>query len=298
MIGSSLPGRLPDLPAGAPAGPLAGKRVVVTQAVHQAPELGALLTGCGAIPLFYPCIAITPPADTRALDAALAAAAAGAYDWIVITSANTVQVMALRLEQLGRTPHLPPGVHLAAIGTSTAEAVVQHFGRGADLLPDDSVAEGLAAALAAVTQPGQRMLVPQADIARPALVQGLTAAGLDVTAVAAYRTTLGSGGVALHALLAAGPGGLEGVDAITFTSPSTVRNLLARLEQEGGAPLAPRALEHVVLGCIGPVTAAALSATGLQAAAAATVVATNQSLEGLVAALSAYYQDSICTQQL
>ena len=106
------------------------------------------------------------------------------------------------------------------------------------------------------------MLVPQADIARPALVQGLTAAGLNVTALAAYRTTMGSGGVALRELLVEGAGGGEGVDAITFTSPSTVRNLLARLEQEGGDALDLGTLQHVVLACIGPVTADAMHAAG------------------------------------
>ena len=278
------------------AGPLEGKRVVVTQAVHQAPELGALLAGCGAVPLFYPCIAIEPPADTTELDRALAAAAAGYYDWLVITSANTVLVLAGRLQALGIEPATLVGVRLAAIGVPTAEAVAQYFGRAADLVPDDSKAEGLVYALTAGTDPvaksGQRLFVPQADIARPTLVQGLTAAGLDVTTVAAYRTTIGSGGVQLRKLLAEGAGGGEGVDAITFTSPSTVRNLLTRLEQEGSAPADLATLQHVVLACIGPVTADAMEAAGLPPQAAATVVAAKQSLEGLVEALSTYYRDA------
>lgn len=283
--------------AGEPAGPLAGKRVVVTQAVHQAPELGVLLANGGAVPLFYPCIAIEPPADTTELDKALAVAAAGYYDWIVITSANTVLVLADRLRALGLAPGALADVHLAAIGAPTAEAVAVHFGRSADLVPEESKAEGLVQALTSgpnpVTRPGERLLVPQADIARPALVQGLTGAGLNVRALAAYRTVIGSGGVALHALLAGGTSRGEGVDAITFTSPSTVRNLLARLEQEGGAPLDLSLLRHVVLACIGSITADAVGAAGLQAAAGATLVAAQQSLEGLVDALSAYYRDTL-----
>lgn len=288
MMPAALGDSLSSSPADALAGPLGGKRVVVTQAVHQAPELGALLAGRGAVPLFYPCIAIEPPADTTELDRALAAAAAGYYDWLVITSANTVLVLRGRLQAMGLSPNALAGVHLAAIGAPTAEAVAQHLDRSADLVPDDSKAEGLAQALAAVAAPGERMLVPQADIARAALVQGLTAAGLNVTSLAAYRTTIGSGGVPLRKLLAEGPGSGEGVDAITFTSPSTARNLLARLEQEGGAPLDLNSLQRVVLACIGPVTADALVAAGLPP----TVVATKQSLEGLVEALITYYQDA------
>ncbi len=272
--------------------PLAGKRIVVTQAKHQSPELGALLADCGALPLFYPCIAIDPPADTTDLDAALAAAAAGYYDWIVITSANTVLVLADRLQQMGLACDALAVVRLAAIGAPSAEMVARHFGRRADLIPEDSKAEGLAQVLNTVTERGQRMLVPQADIARPVLVQALTEAGLDVTPVVAYRTTMGSGGVNLAALLAARQGRGDGsdgsslVDAITFTSPSTVRNLLARLAKEGGNS---SHLEGVVLACIGPITADALNAAGLPPA----IVATNQSLEGLVEALSDYFRNPL-----
>ncbi|MFN8469177.1 MAG: uroporphyrinogen-III synthase [Caldilineaceae bacterium] len=282
-LSGGLPGGLSD---DLPPSPIVGKRVVVTQAVHQAPELGALLAARGAVPHFYPCIAIEPPENTTELDKALAAAAAGYYDWLVVTSANTVLVLADRLQALGIAPGALADVRLAAIGVPTAEAVAHHLGRTADLVPDDSKAEGLVQALTAVTQRGQRMLVPQADIARPTLVQGLTAGGLDVTSLAAYRTTAGSGGVPLHELLAEGPG--KGVDAITFTSPSTVRNLLARLAQESGAPVDPSTLQQVVLACIGPVTADAMQAAGLPPQ----VVASKQSLEGLVEALSAYYRDA------
>jgi uroporphyrinogen-III synthase len=272
--------------------PLAGKRIVVTQAKHQAPELGALLTACGAIPLFYPCIAIEPPADTTDLDAALAAAAAGYYDWLVITSANTVLVLADRLQQMGLACDALAVVRVAAIGAPSAEMVARQFGRRADLIPEDSKAEGLAQVLKAVAERGQRMLVPQADIARPVLVQVLTEAGLDVTPVVAYRTTMGSGGVNLAALLAArqdrgdGSDGSGLVDAITFTSPSTVRNVFARLAKEGGDS---SHLKGVVLACIGPITADALNAAGLPPA----IVATNQSLEGLVEALNDYFRNPL-----
>jgi uroporphyrinogen-III synthase len=266
--------------AGAARGPLAGKQIVVTQATHQAPELAGLLAGAGAQPLLYPCIAIAPPADPVELDGALATLAAGGYDWLVITSANTVLALAARLHHLGVPPGALQGVRVAAIGTASDDALAEHLGRRADLVPDDSKAEGLAAALCAVVRPPQRVLLPQADLARPVLAEALAAAGLAVTPIVAYHTTLGGGGVDLPALLARA----GAVDAIAFTSPSTVRNLLARLTQEGGDR---RYLQRVLLACIGPVTADALHAAGLPPA----VAATNQSLEGLVAALIAYYRN-------
>lgn len=259
--------------------PLAGKRLVVTQASHQAPELAALLAVQGAEPLLYPCIAIEPPADTQALDGALAGTAAGRFDWVVLTSANTVRSLAQRMGTLGLPRSICGGTQVAAIGEATAEAAAILLGCKVDLLANESVAEGLAQTLLLSAQPRQRVLLPQGDLARAVLAQALTAGGLEVTSVAAYCTTVGSGGVDLPALLAQPCA----VDAITFTSSSTVRNLLRRLEQEGGDPadVIRERLAGVCLAAIGPVTAQTLRDCGLPAA----VVAKEQSLEGLAAAL-------------
>jgi uroporphyrinogen-III synthase len=262
------------------AAPLAGRHVVITQAAHQAPELAALLEECGATALLYPCIAVEPPHDSTELDGALAAVAAGHYDWLVLTSANTVRVLDQRVRALNLPPSMWSGVNIAAIGPATGEAAAHTFGRGADLVPEDNVAEGLARALQNAVPRGRRLLLPQADIARPVLARSLTAAGVDVVPVVAYHTTLGSGGVDLPALLAARP---AAVDAITLTSSSTVRNLLKRLQSEGGDP---SLLEDICLAAIGPVTAETLHAAGLTPS----LVAQNQSLKGLVQALIDYWR--------
>jgi uroporphyrinogen-III synthase len=262
---------------------LAGREIVVTQARRQAPELGALLAAEGATPLYYPCIAIEPPASVQALDAALRALAAGEYTWLVLTSANTVQMIAARLQQMGIAPEVLAGVKLAAIGAATDEALAESLGRRAELLPGESKAEGLAAAIKEIVGRGEKLLLPQADIARPVLLKTLTAAGLEVTPVVAYRTTGGSGGIDLSAQLRTwqSDGDAVRAHAVTFTSPSTVHNLIGRLLQEGGNPID---LRHVVRACIGPVTAEALKVAGLPP----DIVAPEQSLEGLVTALCKY----------
>jgi uroporphyrinogen-III synthase len=259
------------------ASALAGRRVVVTQAAHQAPEFAAQLTARGAEPLLYPCIAIAPPADPAALDAALHDAVAGRFAWLVLTSANTVTAIRQRLAGLMLDAAGLDATAIAAIGPATAGAIREQFGREAELLAGEHQAEGLIAALAPVIQPGQRLLVPQADIARPVLVQELAGCGADVVSIAAYRTVIGHGGVDLPALLAE-----KRVDAVTFTSSSTVRNLVARLHAEGGLL---RQMDDICIACIGPVTAATAGEFGLPA----TVVAQKQSVEGLVEALEGYW---------
>lgn len=260
------------------AGGLTGKRVVVTRATHQADEMDDLLRSRGAEPLPYPCIALAPPEDIGALDAALRAAAGGAFDWLTLTSSNTVAALAERLTALGLAPATLRRVAIAAVGAATARAVERDLGLRATLTPEEFVAEALAAALIARGPAGGRVLLCQADLARPALAEALRATGWAVTAVVAYRTVIGDGGIRLMDRLAAGA-----VDAITFTSPSTVRNLARRLAAEGGR-LAD--LTGVCIACLGPVTAAAAQQIGLPVH----VQPAKHTVAALVAALERWWE--------
>ncbi|HLV34637.1 MAG TPA: uroporphyrinogen-III synthase [Spirillospora sp.] len=228
---------------------LNGKRIVVTRAAHQAGALADLLRAHGAEPLLYPCIAIAPPEDTAALDAALRRAADGAFDWLILTSSNTVEALRHRCETLGLSLR---GMRAAAVGPATARAAQESLGVDVQIVPDEHVAEALAESLHLT--PGARVFLPQANLARADLRDSLAAAGADVTVSTAYRTMMGQGGVDLPARLRAGL-----VDAITFTSSSTVENCLTRVEDEGGDL---NHLRAVPAACIGPKTAETARAAG------------------------------------
>lgn len=103
--------------------PLAGKRVVNTRAAHQAAELDRLLRDRGAVPLSFPCIAIRPPTDVAPLDAALGRLADGGFDWVVFTSANTVEAVAGRLSASASTATGRSGVRDPAEGSPTAASL-------------------------------------------------------------------------------------------------------------------------------------------------------------------------------
>ena len=254
---------------------LAGKRVVVTRAAHQAPDLCRILKECGARPLVYPCIDIIPPENVRLLDLALVSAARGVFDWLILTSTNTVHALAQHLEVLGIDKAALRPLPTAAIGPATAAAATQHLGVEVDVVPDEYVAEALAQALR--PKPGSIMLLPRASDARPALVNHLEKAGARVVTVAAYRTIVGQGGVQLPPLLASGR-----VDAVTLTSSSTARYFVQRLQADGGQL---HSLEKVCVACIGPITAGSAQQVGLDVQ----VTAGEYTIRGLVQALEAHY---------
>jgi uroporphyrinogen-III synthase len=258
---------------------LQGMRVVNTRALHQAQELTDLLEAQGAEVLSYPAIAIEPLRDNSALDEALRAAVDGAYDWLVLTSGNTIHALVARLNELGFDPKTLAEVKVAAIGEATAEAVESELGLKVDVIPEKFVAESLAAAIP--VQKGDHVLLPQSAIARPVLADTLKEAGAEVTIVDAYRTGIGRGGVNLGEYFWRGD-----VDAVTFTSASTVHNFMRRLKRENGSA---GMLIDVVVACIGPITADAARAHDLPVR----VVPADHTLEGLVAGLVDYFRERV-----
>lgn len=254
----------PTAPA---SGALQGKRVLVTRARAQAHDLVARLEALGAVPIVFSVIHIVPPTDGyAALDAALRQLAT--FDWVVFTSVNGVMHVWERLAALGLTPTTLAARRCAAIGPATA-AALRERGVPPTLVPERYVAEAL---LDAIPHPaGQRFLLPRADQAREALRLGLQDAGATVVEVPAYSTVLTEPSAAALAAVQAG------VDVLTFTSSSTVRNFVAHVGLATAQALAAQA--RVVT--IGPITAATARELGMRV----DVVATEYTIAGLVAAL-------------
>lgn len=261
-------------------GALNGKRIVNTRAAHQAEVLNRLLRMQGAVPQDYPCIDIVPPEDSTRLDASLADLVEGRFDWLVLTSANTVFALSERLRVLGLTLS-GGGFRVAAVGPTTAAVARLHLGLESITLPAEYVAESLANALP--VEPGARVFLPESAIARPTLAENLKARGAAVSAVEAYQTVCRHGGVDLPGLLAQ-----QQIDALTFTSSSTVTCFLERLRGQGGK------LEDALMvcaACIGPATAATARDFGF----AILVVPSEHTVEGLVSALVDHFAQRIKT---
>ena len=261
-------------------GALAGKHIIITRPEEQAPELAERLTAEGARVTALPAIAIAQLEDTARLDAALDELAG--YDWIVLTSANGVRAVAERLAATRHSWADRGRARIAVIGPATARALADQD-VAADAMPDEYVAEGIVETLGNVA--GQRILLLRADIARRALADELRVRGAEVDEVAAYRTMVQP--VLEETLRAVFDGGA--VDALTFTSSSTVHGLMRGLAAAGRDPAA--ALRGMALAAIGPITAGTLREYGLEPA----VVAEEYTTQGLVRALVIYFSPSRAT---
>lgn len=260
--------------------PLLGWRVVITRSEEQADTLAERLQALGAEPVLYPTIMVVPPDDLHPLDDALQRLMAGAYDWLVLTSVNAVNAVHARLVHTGLLERIAADGHnlpwkLAAVGPTTTSACRDLLGVEPAIVPKKFVAESLAEAMGDMH--GQRVLLANADIARPVLHESLQQAGAQVDRVVAYCTVPATGGVNLPPLLAQGS-----IHAITFTSGSTVRSFIKRI----GADHLDYARQAVIV-CIGPIAAESATKAGLPP----TVVAATYTEAGMVAALVDYARE-------
>jgi uroporphyrinogen-III synthase len=239
--------------------PLAGKRIVVTRARSQASSLVAALTELGAEVIELPTIEIVPLESYETLDDALRSIAR--YQWLIVTSANTVSVLAERLAALELDSASFCGLRKVAIGSATARAMLEQ-GMTADIVPKQYVAESLLAELGdQMTE--SRILLARAAVARDAIPDELARRGAVVDVVDAYRTVIPEGAVDQVREVFFDPS--RWPDAVTFTSSSTVKNFFA-LYRTAGLEGIPQA---VVSLSIGPITSETLCEFGWKPAAEA-----------------------------
>ena len=227
-----------------PNGARKPQRVLVTRAPHQATALGDALFALGFRVISIATIALAPPSDEYAtLDREITRL--DEYDWLLFTSANAVAVFAERLED----EKVPLSCGIASIGAATSKAL-RDAGFPVRLQAQTAIAESLVKTLLPHAR-DSKMLLVRAEAGRDVLIHQLTEAGAEVTLAPAYRTVIPPDSADRLRRE------LPTVDAITFTSSSSVTNLFALIESAGLA-LPP----NVVLASIGPVTSTTLREHG------------------------------------
>ena len=264
--------------------PLEGACVMVTRAENPSDPLARQLRELGAEVVLQPAIRISPPADWRPVDEAIARL--NEYDWLVFSSANGVRYFLDRCEKrlhgkkgtgpicakhpVGRSGKLdlsPFSLRVAAIGPGTAEELAR-FGLRADLVPREFRAEALADALINEAAMGRRFLLVRASRGREVLAERLTAAGTTVDQIVVYTSSdLQRPDADIAAMLAAGR-----IDWVTVTSSAIARSLVRMFGDD---------LRRAKLASISSITGGVLRELGHRPAAEAV----EYTLAGLTAAI-------------
>jgi uroporphyrinogen-III synthase len=255
-----------------PTSSLAGKRIVITRAAAQSEVLAKELSALGAIPVLLPLVSFAEPLDPAPMDRAIADFEQ--FDWLVLTSAQTVRALTQRAEDLVKPLPATGNLRVACVGPVTAEAA------RAAKLPVEYVAAthngvALANELGSRLQ-GARVLLPRSDRANPDLPAALQRYGAQVTEVVAYRTLRPA---------ETDQGGLEKIvgqaDAILFFSPSAVQHFSETL----GAHQLGTVQDSLAITAVGPVTAKALREAGVEGI----VVAPDTTAASVIEALEKHF---------
>ena len=254
--------------------PLSGKCVAVTRPREQSAEFVGLLNAMGAKIIEVPTIEFAPPTNRKALDDACNSA--NTFDWIVFTSAKGVEAFIERFLALENDIQSLKHIRFCAVGPATA-AKLTDYQLSVSAVPKEHLGEGVAELLDDYVR-GTRVLLPRADLAGTNLPDALRHAGADVHDVIAYRTIpVQSKRHDVYTMLIE-----KQIDVITFTSATTVRNLLAMM----GTPSVPELLTHTLIATIGPVTADAARSLGMNVA----IVPKKHTVSALVEAIAAYFK--------
>ncbi len=233
--------------------PLTGKKILVTRARDQSGEFATRLKNLGAEVIEFPTIEIVPPLHWEELDRAIDRLKS--YDWVLFTSANGVNFFWQRFREKGRR-RLPPSLKICAIGPATAHQLKERK-ISVDFMPKEFVAESILKGFNKMEIRGKRILLARAKKARDVLPRGIRKMGAEVDVVEVYRTVRPKGGSRrLKKILSE-----ETIDAVAFTSSSTVDHFVELLKKEDLTQL----LKKIAIACIGPVTAETAREWGMRA---------------------------------
>jgi uroporphyrinogen-III synthase len=232
--------------------PLAGTRILVGRARHQAGSLSGSLRNLGAAVVEIPFIEIRKPQSYLPLDNALKNAKN--YDWLILTSANGVEAMWERIRKLRITRRMLKHLEIAAIGPATKKAIVKH-GLKVKMVPEEYVAESVVKGLRDQVK-GKRVVLIRAKVARDVIPEELRAAGAQVDVVEAYETVVPEKSrVRLRALM---KNAARRPHVVTFTSSSSAKNFAELLGPSRTSAGGKGPLKDVQFASIGPVTSATM----------------------------------------
>lgn len=250
--------------------PLFGKRILVTRSRAQASDFAGMLEEHGAEVIQFPTIEIRP-LEIQSSDIP----SPNEYDWVIFTSVNAVEIYYQHIQQKGMDTRAFGDCKICAVGPKTV-AALNCIGINPDFVPSQSRGSVVAAEIGSVD--GKKILLPRAKIATADLPNALHSKGALVDDLPIYDTVKVQSKYSeeIEEDLLTGR-----IDAVTFTSSSTVTNFLEMFPEQTAKDL----LEYVQVAVIGPSTKATAEEHGVRV----DLVANEVTIESLAEAIIAKY---------
>ncbi len=224
-------------------GPLSGKTICITRSLEQSQGMAELIKKRGGIPFLFP--TVKQIAVDLSEEEILLLRGLSDKDWIILTSANGVRFFLEALKK-AEVDIEKAGFSIACVGPQTS-AAASSAGLKVILVPDEFTGMSLAETIKKSVPVGSRIVYPRPEKISKDLKNELEQAGYNFDEIVVYRTVPDNSYVE-EAVSAFSSGT---IDAVTFTSGSTVRNFLALLQPHIDVF---QALESVVVAVIGPST--------------------------------------------
>lgn len=220
---------------------LQGKKIIVTRQAKQAKSLIKLIEGEGGVPILVPLI------RTHCISSEFKPRPTS-FEWIFFTSVNGVNCFF-------KQNKIEAGEKIAVVGEKTRQAVLNYHER-VEFMPSSYHADTMVKEFFEQYPAADNFLVVRGNIARPTLLEAFKKYKRNYEAITVYKTEKNSQmqGKLIHILQE------KDVDAITFTSPSTVEAFVSFVKHSS---VYEKALQMRV-AAIGTTTAKALHSHGFK----------------------------------
>jgi uroporphyrinogen-III synthase len=236
-----------------------GKIIAITRPNERSKTAVDFIKSYGGVPLVAPTLELLPSKTESLMKLC---ERAHELDWIILTSPASLNSLFKYCKDF--KARLNPNCRVAAIGPKTAKSITYH-GIHTELLPNDYTAEGLLEVFKKIPLKGKKVGLPRTFSARQVLPNGLKEMGAEVFLAEAYKSTLPRDKSSAHKLIECIIQGK--VDAVTFTSPLTVTNLLEIAGEKKEVLLKALKDDAIIVAAIGPITQKPLDENGIKSIA-------------------------------
>ena len=180
------------------------------------------------------------------------------FDWLIFTSPTSIESLFEFYHDFREK--INDNCQIATIGHKTEE-VANSYGLAIDLIPEDYTAEGILKSFEKVNIKNSLIGIPRTLAARDTLPEGLEKIGADVILAESYESIIPSDTMRIEVLIEKILN--HKIDAITFTSPLTAKNLFKVATNEQIPKLANNLSTNILSVAIGPITSKTLEKLGV-----------------------------------